>query len=66
MGKIKAYKYNVVAKPINITTYNTRDIAKELGISLSTIQRLVNEPDTKNLLSRFITITREKNDEKKE
>ena len=59
MGKA-IYTYHIESKSIHITTTNIRDIAKLLGLSSSTIQKLVTEPNTKNLLSNFITITREK------
>ena len=54
------YNYKIVSKPIDIEACSTREISRKLGISLSTIKKLVHDPDTKNLFSRFITISREK------
>ena len=58
MGKA-IYKYKIVSKPIDIEASSTREITRKLGISMESIQKLLNDPDT-NLLSRFITISREK------
>ena len=61
VGKSKPFKYHVTTKNIDITATTTRELAKLLGISMSSIQTLVHDPNKKHLLSRFITITREKN-----
>ena len=54
----KKFNYTIVTKPIHFIANNSTDISKLLGISMSSVQILVNNTEKKHLLSQFITITR--------
>ena len=53
----KRYKYDIVTKPIHLTTNNITDVSKLLCISMTSIQYLLNN-SKKHLLSQFITLSR--------